>query len=113
MFPSLVEIDLATVGVNLAFFMALSFIAVYTCFARWWRSEIGWARISLDFGIALALLPTELHYLFGVVVAFSPAWIWFQIVSVFFVASIGLWNIWLVIKYQHVLPKLKRVFRRA
>jgi hypothetical protein len=83
-----------------AFFSAVTFIAGYTLLAKWWRSEIGWARISLDFGIAMALSPSFLHMVFGVHVDGSPAFAWYAIGAIAFVGLVSLWNLWIVARKQ-------------
>lgn len=83
-----------------SFITALMFIGGYTLLADWWKSEIGWARISLDFGIAVALSPTFVHVVFGVHIENSPAFAWYTIGAVFFVGLVSLWNLALVARVQ-------------
>jgi hypothetical protein len=83
-----------------AFFTSLMFIVGYTALAKWWKSEIGWARISLDFGIAVALSPTFLHVTFGIHVDDSPAFAWYTISAIAFVGLVALWNLALVARVQ-------------
>lgn len=83
-----------------AFISALLFIAGYTVMAPWWKSEIGWARISLDFGIAMALSPAFLHMAFGVRVDNSVVFDWYTIGAIAFVGCVSLWNLFLVARVQ-------------
>jgi hypothetical protein len=83
-----------------AFFSAVLFIAGYTVLARWWKSAIGWARISLDFGIAMALSPSFLNMIFGVHVDGSPAFAWYAIAAIAFVGLVSLWNLGIVVRLQ-------------
>ena len=83
-----------------AFLAAVLFMTVYTAMARWWRSEIGWARISLDFGLAMALFPSVLHFLLGVRIANSYGFAWFTIGAIAFVGCVSLWNLALVVRSQ-------------
>lgn len=83
-----------------AFISALLFIVGYTVLARWWKSEIGWARISLDFGIAVALSPTIIHIITGVRIVNSAVFGWYTIGAIAFVGSVSLWNLFLVARVQ-------------
>ena len=76
------------------------FILGYTLLAKWWKSEICWARVSLDFGIAVALSPTFLHVAFGLHIDHSAAFGWYAIGAVFFVGLVSLWNLALVARSQ-------------
>jgi drug/metabolite transporter (DMT)-like permease len=83
-----------------AFISALVFMAGYTVMAPWWRTAIGRARISLDFGIAVALSPTFLHLMFGIRVENSVFFDWYQICAIAFVGCVSLWNLVIVAKSQ-------------
>lgn len=91
---------LAQYVVMFAFIASLVFMAGYTVLAKWWKSEIGWARISLDFGIAVALSPTFVHVIFGVHVDNSPFFAWYVIGSIAFVGCVALWNLAIVARAQ-------------
>lgn len=91
---------LGTDTVLFAFWSAIAFIVGYTALAPWWRSAIGWARVSLDFGIALALSPTLIHLLFGIRVEDDIVFAWYQIGAICFVGLVSLWNLVLVIRLQ-------------
>lgn len=93
-------LHLATWAVEFSFCAALLFMIVYTLLANWWKSAIGWARISLDFGIALALSPTVLHLITGLQVEHSLPFYWYQIGAICFVGCISLWNAYLVTRVQ-------------
>lgn len=92
--------NLAQYVVMFAFISALLFMAGYTAMAKWWKSEIGWARISLDFGIAVALSPTFLHVIFGIHVDNSPVFAWYTIGAIAFVGCVALWNLAIVARAQ-------------
>lgn len=92
--------NLALASVQFAFYAAILFIVGYTILARWWKTELGWARVSLDFGIALALSPTLIHVAFNVRIENSIAFAWYQIAAVAFVGCVSLWNLALVIRTQ-------------
>ena len=83
-----------------SFITAIMFILGYSVLAPWWKSEIGWARISLDFGIAVALSPTFIHVTFGVHVDESPVFAWYTIAAIAFVGLVSLWNLALVARVQ-------------
>lgn len=93
-------LNAATWAVEFSFCAALLFMIFYTLLANWWKSAIGWARISLDFGIALALSPTVLHLLTGLQVEHSLPFYWYQIGAICFVGCISLWNAYLVCRVQ-------------
>jgi hypothetical protein len=86
--------------VMFAFCSAVLFMAGYTLLAKWWKSTIGWARISLDFGIAMALSPAFLHMAFGIHVDGSPLFAWYDIAAIAFVGFVSLWNLAIVIRAQ-------------
>jgi hypothetical protein len=92
--------SLGTDAVQFAFWAAVSFVIGYTLLASWWKKPLGWARISLDAGIALALSTTLFHLWFGVRVENSLFFAWYQISTVFLVGVISLWNLALVAYYQ-------------
>lgn len=92
--------ELGQYVVMFAFISSLVFMAGYTALAKWWRSEIGWARISLDFGIAVALSPTFIHVIFGIHVDNSPAFAWYAISAIAFVGCVSLWNLAIVARAQ-------------
>lgn len=83
-----------------SFITSIMFIAGYTVLAKWWKTEIGWARISLDLGIAAALSPTFVHVTFGVHVENSPVFAWYTIGAIAFVGLVALWNLALVARVQ-------------
>jgi len=83
-----------------AFCAAVLFILGYSVLAKWWKSEIGWARVSLDAGIAIALSPTMIHLATGMRVEESIAFAWYQIGAVAFVGCVSLWNLALVARVQ-------------
>jgi hypothetical protein len=100
---------LADAVVIFSFCAAMLFIVGYTLLAPWWESAIGWARISLDFGIAMALSPSIIHLLFGIRVEGSNFFYWYTVVTVFFVGCISLWNLVLLARIQfRNLAKTKR-----
>lgn len=61
-----------------AFCTAVMFVAVYTGIASWWRSSLGITIVALDVAIALVLLPSMLHFVFGLKTAQSTAFGWFE-----------------------------------
>lgn len=89
-----------TWAVQFAFWAAVAFIVGYTLLAPWWRTPIGWARVSLDAGIALALSPTLIHLWTGMRVEDSVSFAWYQIAAVAFVGCVSLWNLALVARHQ-------------
>lgn len=91
---------LANLITQYAFWSAVAFIIVYTLLAKWWKSEIGWARVSLDGGIALALSPTVAHFIFGLRVDNSTFFDWYAIAAVALVGCVSLWNTAIVIRKQ-------------
>jgi hypothetical protein len=100
-------LNLSTDIVEFAFGAAILFMAIFSLLAPWWKSEIGWARISLDFGIALALSPVILNRLFGISFETSIAGYWYQLGAVAFVGCISLWNAWIVFKRQALYRQRK------
>lgn len=92
--------NIAQAVVLFAFFSSILFIVGYTVLARWWKHEIGWARVSLDFGIAMALSPSFLHFLIGVRIDKSAAFAWYTIAAIAFVGCVSLWNLALVARVQ-------------
>jgi hypothetical protein len=98
--PTQFQLDLSNAVIEFSFFAALLFMIGYTVFAKWWQHQLGWARISLDFGIALALSPTMLNRLFNINPFSNQFGLWYQISAVGFVGCISLWNLWLVGKTQ-------------
>jgi hypothetical protein len=93
-------LHLADAVVLFAFISSVLFIAGYTLLAKWWRSDIGWARVSLDFGLAMALSPSVLHMTFGVRVEDSVGFAWYTIGAIAFVGLVSLWNLALVATVQ-------------
>lgn len=98
---------LATTAVLFAFFSGIAFMVGYTAMAKWWQSEIGWARISLDFGLSMALSPTFIHVAFGTHIENSQLFAWYTISAIFFVGLVALWNLAIVARVQY-----KRQWRR-
>lgn len=92
--------SIGQIVVLFAFFSAIAFVLGYTAMAKWWKSDIGWARISLDFAIAMALSPAFLHVAFGVHVDDSVGFAWYSIGAIALVGCVGLWNLALVAREQ-------------
>jgi hypothetical protein len=70
------------------------FLAAYAGLARGYRSgrmSVGWALITLDTGLVLALLPSVLHRIFGIPVN-SAVFQWYFIGSLFIVGSAAWWR---------------------
>jgi len=97
--PALID-TLGTDSVLFAFWSAIAFMVGYTVLAKWWRSEVGWARVSLDFAIALALSPTMVHVITGMRVEESVAFAWYQIGAIALVGLVSLWNLAVVARLQ-------------
>jgi hypothetical protein len=91
---------LADIVIQFAFWSAVAFMVGYTLLANWWKSQVGWARISLDFGIALALSPSAIHWLFGARIDNSPGFAWYTIGAIALVGLVSLWNLALVAGIQ-------------
>lgn len=87
-------------AVLFAFWCAVAFMVGYTALAKWWKSAVGWARISLDFGIAVALSPTMIHVVTGISIENNVAFAWYQIGAIVFVGFVSLWNLALVARIQ-------------
>lgn len=87
-------------AVLFAFWCAIAFLVGYTALAPWWKSEIGWARVSLDLAVALALSPTMIHVVTGARIENSVGFAWYQIGAIVFVGFVSLWNLALVVKAQ-------------
>jgi hypothetical protein len=94
-------LDYIEVVVLAAFFVSL-FLPILTLpFWRWYRDSFGVNLNLKDFAIALALLASFLHYLFGV----DPMDLWFkyvQSVAITAIPIILIWRFFIIIKEQRL-----------
>jgi hypothetical protein len=93
-------LEFSTRVVEFSFLAAILFMLIYTLLAPWYKSELGWARISLDFGIAVALSPTIINRFFDLNFLDSFWAFWYQVGAVAFVGCVSLWNTWIVMRRQ-------------
>lgn len=78
---------------------SLAFLVGYGLTAPWWRSQIGWALMTLDAGLVLALLPSVLHRFIG----FSVTELWFAyyyLATLLLVGTATAWRAWITIRAQ-------------
>jgi hypothetical protein len=82
-----------------AFGAQVLFIAGYSRLAPWWRHEVGRAMVALCGALALALLPSVLHYAAGVNLTYR--WFaWYYRASLAAVGVVTLWRLWVVWRVQ-------------
>lgn len=77
----------------ITFFMAIIFVAIYSLLASWWKHSIGITIAMLDIVIAMTLLPSTLHLLFGFHVITNVHWSYFTLSVFALVPMIILWRI--------------------
>lgn len=91
--------DVITVGVWFAFACTLAFVGVYSLVDRWWRHEVGWTMVGLDFALFLILLPPVLHFTTGLNTS-RPWFAWYYAATLFTSGLITLWRGWVVCRVQ-------------
>jgi hypothetical protein len=91
--------DLIMAGVWFAFACTVLFVAVYSAVDRWWRHDVGWTMVALDFDLFLILLPSLLHYVAGWNLAL-PAFAYYYAGTLFAAGLITLWRGWVVCRVQ-------------
>jgi hypothetical protein len=84
----------------IASFLASAFFPVsVSFFYPWWETALGWNLVSLDGALALALLPSFLHQMFGVNI--TSVWFLYLIaVSISAIPPIVLWRTWIIYRAQ-------------
>lgn len=85
-------LDLSEYAIWFAFLASALFPALTSLFWPWWKTTWGWNIITLELGIALALLPSWLRLAFGLRPTASYAFAWLVIVSVFAVGFVVTWR---------------------
>ena len=83
-----------------AFGAAVAYIVGYSVMApQWIRHAVGRSMVSLAGALALALLPSVLHYAVGVNL-FRPWFLWYYRASLFAIGLIMLWRLVVVYRVQ-------------
>jgi hypothetical protein len=75
-----------------AFFASVVFLVHYWVRADWWETPLGTALFCMDGALALALLPSALHYLTGLNTG-HVAFAWYYGASLGVVGSVTVWRI--------------------
>lgn len=96
-------LDLDVAAVWAAWTAAVLFPFVTGFYWPWWRSEWGWNIITLEIGLALAVTPAWLHYVFGLQATSFP-FRWFQVAAIFFIAFVIIWRAVLIWRTQRTAP---------
>lgn len=91
--------DLITAGVWFAFACTLAFVAVYSLVDRWWRHEVGWTMVLMDFALFLMLLPSMVHFVFGWTLS-DAGFAYYYAATLFTAGLITLWRGWVVCRVQ-------------
>ena len=83
-----------------AFFAAVGFVTLYTYLAPWYKSSLGRSIVALDSALALTVLPSVLHFLFGVSVLESKPFAIFALSSFTTIPLIIVWRGYLLWRIQ-------------
>lgn len=73
------------------------FVVLYSVFAPWWADPMGRSIVAFDVALLLALLPSALHYAFGLNVA-HPWFAWYDLVSLWTIAAVTAWRIVAIVR---------------
>lgn len=93
-------IELAKLGVNVAFWPAFLFTPLISFVWPWWKSFWGINIVTLEIAIMLALINAVLSTDFGLHVTNSVALAWVEIAALYLVGAIVTWRGFLVIIEQ-------------
>jgi hypothetical protein len=99
-------VDAADGASLLAFFSSLLFLTLYTVWYKWWQVSASRFIAILDCGIALALLPSMLHLVFGLEIAENVWFGWLVVIALLIVPYATLSRCWLLIKDQRTYKSL-------
>lgn len=88
-------VDLIEAGVWFAFACTVLFVVVYSAVDRWWRHQVGWTMVGLDFALFLILVPSLLHYVWGLNLG-QPGFAWYYAGTLFASGLITLWRAWVI-----------------
>ena len=91
--------EVGAVVVLYTFWVMALLPVVAAVFWKWWRSPVGIGFFSMDILLALTLLLTALHLMFGVPVS-SPGWQWCGIAVFALIAPVAVWRTWQLWKIQ-------------
>ena len=91
--------DLDRWAVLYAFGCSLLFLIGVSLIWKWWRSLAGRAMVLLDVMLALALLPSAIHQVFGLSLI-SEAFAWYYFGSLVSVGTTILWRLRVVWRVQ-------------
>jgi hypothetical protein len=94
-----VAADWIEAGVWFAFSCTVLFVSVYSVVDRWWRHDVGWTMVGLDFALSMILFPSVLHYTAGLNLS-HPFFLWYYFVSLIVAGLITLWRGWVVCRVQ-------------
>lgn len=97
-------LDLAEYAIWFAFLASALFPLFTSYFWPWWKTTWGWNIVTLDLGVALALLPSWLRLAFGLRTAASYPFAWIAVASVFAVGVIVTWRTVLIWRTQRKVP---------
>jgi hypothetical protein len=84
--------DLSEYVVWYAFVVTVLFPVVTSAFWPWWKSAWGWNIVTLEMGIALALLAPWLRFAFGIRIVSSYVAGWSEITAIGICGGVVTWR---------------------
>jgi hypothetical protein len=99
-----IVINLINWGVNAAFVIAFLFPAAVRTFWAWEKSDWGINIVSLEFAIALALLPAWLHRTVGLTVN-TLLFEWTDAIAIWSIPGIIIWRMIIIWRSQRYNEK--------
>jgi len=93
--------DVASVGVQVIFYVNIAFIAGVSLFWPWWRDQLGWSIIAKTAALSVVLLPAMLFIWFGPNAFTSARWLsWFATWALFLVPAALVWRFVVIFRIQ-------------
>jgi hypothetical protein len=86
--------------IMVTFFCSLAFVALFTLVAPWWRYPAGRSTVALDAALALTLLPSVVHHIFGFRSAEDPFFAWFTVGAFALVPCVIVWRAVIIVRMQ-------------
>jgi hypothetical protein len=92
-------LDWANDAIIPAFLVSLLFPVIVAPYYRWWSNEFGWNLSIKSWVIAIALLPSFVHRVFGVPVNVL-AFMYMVVVAITTIPIVLIWRAWAIYKTQ-------------
>ena len=91
----------ASVAIQVIFYVNVAFIAGVSFVWPWWRDQLGWSIIAKTAALSVVLFPSMLYFWFGSNAFTQAPWLsWFSTWALFLVPAALVWRFIVIFRIQ-------------